>query len=270
VPASPVPARRLVVLLVITALALMTIDVRGIGPLDRAREGAIAATRPVREVASRAASPLVDGWRGAVHHDDLVAENAELRRRLAELEGRLDRAPDAEVQLAELLRATGLTFAGDLAGVTARVASDRRTGLERVVEIDKGSDHGLAVGMPVVTGAGLVGRLELVAPRSAVVRLVSDPTINVGVRSSSGVVGVARGAGDGQPLVLELPDGSAGLAGPGERFRTIGSARSVYPPDIPVGRLVGEPGIEGDLRLDPVADLDRLHHLTVLVWEPER
>ena len=269
-PASPVPARRLVLLLIITAVALMTVDVRGIGPLDRAREVTLTLTRPLRDAAQWAAGPLIDGWRGAVHHDDLVAENAELRSRLAELQGRLDRVPAVEAELAELLRATELAFAGDLPRVTARVASDRRTGLERVVEIDKGSDHGLGAGMPVVTGTGLVGRLELITPRRSVVRLITEPSMNVGVRSRSGVVGVARGQGADEPLTLELSDARTDPGSPGERFRTTGSARSVYPPDIPVGRLVGaaEPG--GELQLQPLADLERLHFLTVLRWEPDR
>lgn len=267
---SPIPARRLVVLLVITAVALMTVDVRGIGPLDRAREVTLTVTRPLRDAAQWAAGPFVDGWRGAVHHDDLVAENAELRRRLAELQGRLDGAPDVEAQLAELLRATDLGFAGDLPQVTARVAADRRTGLERVVEIDKGSDDGLGDGMPVVSGTGLVGRLELVTPRRSVVRLITDPDLNVGVRSSSGVVGVARGDGADQPLTLELADTRVDPGTSGQRFRTTGSGRSVYPPDIPVGRLVGDAEPGSELELIPLADLDRLHYLTVLVWEPER
>lgn len=269
-PAFPTPSRRLVLLLIVTAVALMTIDGRGLGPLDRVRSAALTLTRPARDAAAWAAAPLVDGWRGMVHHDDLEDENARLRARVAELEGRVDRLPDAEAELAQLLRANDLPFAGDLPRITARVATDRRTGLERVVEIDKGADDGLRSGMPVVTGAGLVGRLELVTPSRSVVQLLNQPTVNVGVRSSSGLVGVARGDGAGRPLVLELAPSQDLDPRPGQRYQTTGSDGSTYPPGVPVGRIDAVADDGGELRLEPLADLEGLHYLSVLLWEPAR
>jgi rod shape-determining protein MreC len=268
VAALPIPSRRLVILLVVTAVALMTIDARGSVPLDRARELTLALTGPPRDLVRWASASVLDGWRGVVHYDDLATENAELRARIAELEGALQRAPDAEAELAELLRATDIPFLGDVPTVTARVVVDRETGLERVVEIDKGSDAGLRPGMPVVTGTGLAGRIELVTPRRAVVRLITQPRFNVGVRSASGAVGVARGDGTGNPLALELSEARVALARAGQRFETTGLERSTFPPGIPVGRLVGDPDTDDELYLEPLADLDRMVFLTVLVWEP--
>lgn len=267
--APSIPSRRLVALLVITAIALMTIDVRGFGPLDRSREVTLTATRPARDVVRWAASPAIAAWRGLVHYDDLTAENAQLRDRIAELQGELQRAPDVEAELAELLRASDISFIGDIPRLTARVITDRETGLDRLVEIDKGSQDGLSPDMPVVTGTGLVGRLELVTPRTSVVRLITQPQVNVGVKARSGAVGLAQGDGADQPLALELSETRSGSTRPGERFETTGAERSVFPPGLPVGRLVGDPRTEEELYLEPLADLDRLGYLTVLLWEAE-
>lgn len=267
--APSIPSRRLVILLVVTAVALMTVDVRGFGPLDRAREVTLTVTRPPRDLASWAAAPVIEGWRGLVHYDDLVEENAALRARIAQLEGAIDRAPDAEAELAELLRVTDISFVGDTPNVTARVVADRETGLERVIEIDKGTDDGLRPGMAVVTGEGLVGQLELVTPRRSVVRLITQPQVNVGVRSRAGAVGVAQGDGSGQDLALELSEARRDEARSGQRFETTGLERSTFPAGIPVGRLVGDPERDEELRLEPLADLERLEFLTVLLWEPE-
>lgn len=264
-----IPSRRLVILLVVTALALMTVDVRGFAPLDRAREVTLTVTRPPRDAVAWAVAPVLQAWRGLVHYDDLVDENAALRSRVAELEGEVQRAPDAQAELADLLRATNISFIGDIPHVTARVTTDRETGLDRLVEIDKGSEHGLRPDMPVVTGTGLVGRLELVTPRRSVVRLITQPQFNVGVRSRTGAVGVAQGDGAGQPLALELSHTRARLTGAGQRFETTAFERSVFPPGIPVGRLVGDPEAD-ELHLEPLADLDRLGYVTVLLWEPDR
>ena len=266
--ATPVPPRRLVALLLLTAVVLMVVDGGDLGPAERAREVTLTVTRPARDAARWAARPLVDGWDGAVHGDDLEAENATLRARVAELEGRLDGAPDAQAELEEVLRATHLPFAGDLPRVTASVVSDRRTGLEHLVEIDRGSDDGVRVGMPVVTGTGLVGRLEVVTAGRSILRLVTDPRSSVGVRAVAGPIGVARGTGDGRALRLELPASGADAGPVGRRFRTSGSQGSQFPPGIPVGEVIGAPA-PGGAELAPSADLDELHYLTVLLWEPD-
>ena len=73
-----------------------------------------------------------------------------------------------------------------------------------IVEIDKGSDDGLAEGQPVVTGAGLVGRLEQVDRARSIVRLATHPDFRVGVRLvDSQDEGLARGTGDEDVLVLD-------------------------------------------------------------------
>ncbi len=72
----------------------MTIDARGFGPFRAVRSAATTVTQPARDLAGWVISPVADTWQGAVHYDDLAEENDELRRRIAELEGRIDGLPD--------------------------------------------------------------------------------------------------------------------------------------------------------------------------------
>ena len=77
----------------------------------------------------------------------------------------------------------------------------RSSNFEHTIEIDKGRATGIKVGMPVVTGAGLVGqhRARCTEQRS-VVRLLTDPTFAVGV-SRVDVAdddGIVHGHGAGQ------------------------------------------------------------------------
>ena len=53
---------------------------------------------------------------------------------------------------------------------------------EFTVQIGKGSSDGVGVDMPVVTGAGLVGRVDRCARDRATVLLINDPRSGVGVR----------------------------------------------------------------------------------------
>ncbi|MFT7601348.1 MAG: rod shape-determining protein MreC [Acidimicrobiales bacterium] len=264
------PSRRLLVLLVVTALALMTIDARGFGPVQSARRLALGTIRPVGDGLRWAVSPAVDGWRGAVHYDELEEENALLRERVAQLEGRIEQLPATEIQLEQLLLATELDFLGEMPRVTGRVVGDRRTGLERIVEIDRGSDDGIEEGMPVVTGEGLVGRIHLVLSDRSVVRLISDPRFSVGVVSPvTGAVGVIAGRGEDRDLNVNIEESALDAVSSGQRFETSGFDRSRYPGGIPVGTL--EIDDEREIRrIEPATDLDRLGYLTVLlVPEPE-
>ncbi|MEZ5229284.1 MAG: rod shape-determining protein MreC [Acidimicrobiales bacterium] len=255
-------------LLVVTAVALMTLDARSVGPFNGVREVAYTATQPFRAVIGFVLSPIGSAWNGAVHYDDLQAENAQLRRDLADLEGRVARLPEAERELEQLLEATEIDYVGDIPRVTARVVTDRDTNLERIIEIDRGSDDGCEVDMPIVTGSGLVGRIIAVEGGRSQVQLITDARLHVGVVTATDrATGVTSGAGNGNPLVVDLVDGAIDVVSTGTRFLTSGFDRSRYPGGIPVGRL----RIDGDATLlEPIADLDNLGYLTVLlVPEPE-
>lgn len=243
----------------------MTIDARGFGPVQSVRRAVFSITEPVSDGMEWAISPITDGWNGAVHYDDLEEENALLRQRLAELEGRVEQLPDNQLELEQLLEATELDFIGDIPRVTARVVSDRRTGLERIVELDRGSNDGIEEDMPVVTGEGLVGRVLMVTGDRSIIRLITDPRLSVGVVSSgSGALGVTTGAGEGEAIVIDIEAVSLETVTTGDTFETSGFDRSRYPGGIPVGRVVVDE--DRDVRtIEVAADLERLAYLTVLL-----
>lgn len=291
--------RRLLPLVVATALTLLALDAAGFGPIASLRRTVVSVGQPVGVVLEVAVSPVTGAWHGAVHFDDVVAENHRLRRRVAELEGRLHGIPDIEAELRAVLEATEIEYLGDVDRVSARVVADRRTAMERIVEIDKGEDAGIGRGMPVVTGSGLVGTVELTTGGRSLIRLITDVEVAVGVRSDNGL-GLAIGRPDGRLRLQPAPELAESIrlgVIDGQRFVTSGVDRSVFPAGIPVGTLAVRPGstrpspagpgrsvdgevVDGEaaapvdeieldrLELIPLADLDRLGYLTVLLVDP--
>src|SRR5690606_23118816 len=86
----------------------------------------------------------------------------------------------------------------------ARVTAGPVSNFSFTIEIDKGSDDGIRYGMPVVNGAGLVGRVVQAAGSTSTVQLITDPDFRVGVRLvPGGTPGTARGSGRGEPLVVD-------------------------------------------------------------------
>lgn len=174
-------------LLLGTAIVLALLDTAGFAPIRRARASALTIGRPIAGFVSLVHRPISTAWNGIVHYDDVEEENRALRHRVAALEGQTSSERAAAIDLRALLEASELSYVSDTETVTTRVVTDRRTASTRIVEIDKGSNHGLREAMPVVTGAGLVGQLAIVSANQSTVLLLTSDDLAVGVRSGQGI-----------------------------------------------------------------------------------
>lgn len=265
-------SRSTLVLLVLISITVITLDFRGGGLIGTVRSGAADALTPVREVADAVLGPVGDGFSGLTRYGTLEEENDSLRARIEELEGDELRGVDAEAELERLLELRGMNRFTDLPTVSARVIGTSASNFEQTIQLDAGGEDGVAEDMPVVTGAGLTGRVVDVSRTRSVVRLVSDPTSSVGVRlSGSGDLGVAEGAGPGRPLDLGLVDLTTAVA-QRELVFTSGVDDSFFPGGIPVGRVERVSSVEGELEqevvIEPVVDLARLRFVEVLRTDP--
>lgn len=256
--------------LILTSLTVITLDFRGEGEglIGSVRDGAADTLAPVRDAAAGVLKPVGDALAGVTGYGELEEENAELRARIAELEGSVLRDEGAEAELAEARALLDLDFAVDVPRVDARVISTPISNFEQTIELNQGSDDGVAVDMPVVNGAGLVGRVIHVSGSRATVRLITDPASAVGVRlSRSSEVAVAEGEGPERLLSLAFVDPSADVSTL-ELVVTSGLDDSVFPPGIPVGRVaVADPvpgRLERSVDVRPVSDLATLRLVSVL------
>ena len=266
--------RFFLVLLALTSVTVLTLDYRGAGDggLESVRQTARDAFAPLQSAADRVVSPIA-GFFGTIgDFGTLKSENARLQRELDAARADAIRGADADRERQGLLQLQGLDYAGGLDSVPARVVSTAPTNFRLTVTIDHGSDSGLDVGMPVVTSAGLVGRVTEVLKMRSTVLLVTDPQSNVGVRlAKSGEQGVARGAGARNPLPLDLITTEVAVE-VGEPVVTSGLERGLFPPQIPVGRVrsVSSPpgALQKDILVDLSVDLLRIEFVRVLLWTP--
>jgi rod shape-determining protein MreC len=266
-------SRLTLALLVVTSITVLTLDFRDSAVVSGAREVAATVFSPLRGIAETATDPFANAWDGISRYDDLEQENEELRAQLDELRGERVRDEDAAEQLDSLLEQLKIEWVGDIPTATARVIAGPGSNFSRAIEIDKGSDDGLKVGMPVVTGAGLVGKLVQVTSSRSHVMLITDPKFRVGVRLvDTGTTGTSVGAGEGETLLVDTSLEAGTEVEDGTALTTSGSDKATFPGFIPVGTVVGtRPGSGGltvDLEVEPLADTSKLAFLTVLLWEP--
>ena len=135
---------------------------------------------PLRGAAETVASPFSNAWHGITDYGDIKSENEDLREQLEAAQGGEVLEEDASSQLAEILEQQNLEWVGAIETTTARVLSSDPSNFSHTIDISKGSDDGLKVDMPVVNGAGLVGRIVQVTPNRSTVQLITDPDFLVG------------------------------------------------------------------------------------------
>ncbi len=166
-----------------------------------------------------------------------------LRQRNAELEAEISRLQTQVIELQQQLSVTNILSAlVDFARANpentyqaAAVIGYDASPFVRYVLINLGSDQGLRRGMPVVTQAGLVGRVAAVTASAARVQLITDPASSVNVRlQPSGAQAVLTGQITGDVLLDMIPQEANVQTG--ELVLTSGLGGG-YPPDLLIGQV---------------------------------
>jgi rod shape-determining protein MreC len=265
--------RPIIALIVITCLALITLDSNGNGIIASVRHTARDAIAPVQDLVDSAFDPVADVFDGVTKVDGLERDNAELRAQVARLEGKLSRERGVGEEYSQLVRLLDIPDIEDVTGVVARVISGPTGNFERTVTLNKGTSQGIVTGMPIVAGDGLVGKVTDASRTRATVTLIDSPGLGVGVRTEkSREQAVTQGRSGDRLLRLGFIANPRADIQEGELLFTAGVEGAAYPPDVPVARVVkidrtrGE--LDPDIFAESLVDLDKLVFVKALRWPP--
>ncbi len=260
-------------LLVLASIVIITLDYRGQahGVISGAKRGAHDALAPVQHGVDALVRPIGSFLAGAVHGGDLQAQNAKLRREIGALQRETLVTQSTRNSLRALQRLDQLPWVGGIPTVTAQVSALSPSNFAATVQLDKGSKSGVAIGMPVVGGAGLVGQVIDVWSSGCTVRLVTDAASSVGVRfGSAGNLALVQGSGAGNSLAVNLIAPGAALHR-GEILTTSGLQHAEFPADIPVAAVTSfsstPSATQESVSARPLADLGSLQYVDVLLWQ---
>ncbi|HEX8641609.1 MAG TPA: rod shape-determining protein MreC [Allosphingosinicella sp.] len=238
-------------------LAIAVVDPRGFSAIKGA---ALDVTAPV-SAGSRTVTGFFTGlWTGAGNYFRAGSQNARLRRELVETRRELIRIKAADAENRRLSRLIGLAQqVGDEVTVTRIVGSSFESP-RRLATLSAGTAAGVAVGHPVRSPDGLIGRVVEVGRWAARVLLVSDGASNVPVRSiRDGTPAIAAGRGDGTVELRTLEVGENPFRR-GDILVTSGVG-GIFPPDVPVAEVIR---IERDTAIArPLADPARAAYAIV-------
>jgi rod shape-determining protein MreC len=272
--------RRLVVgSLVLLSLILITLSFRSAddGPLASVEAGGAAVLRPFAVGFERVAQPFRDayGWADSLlearsEAERLRGENQELRQRMIQSEF----ARQELATLRSLMKyIDSPRFPDDFEPTVAEVITRPNNAFAQAIVIAAGSDDGISVEDPVITGDGLVGIVTRVMDGSARIQLLTDPEAAVSaIDLRTGATGIVRHAhGTRETLVLDRVRKQDKID-EGDEIVTAawraGALSSLFPKGIPIGEVTSFGLTDTDLfqqvQIEPYVDFGSLDAVIVL------
>jgi rod shape-determining protein MreC len=259
--------------IVLLAFTLITLDERGVGPIEDTRRIAMDTLAPVTDRVQDALQPVKDTVQAIRDYDDAQREIEQLTAELEVLRSRELAARGLRVQNETYEEMLGLET-GNIVAVYARVRNRSASNVDGTIEIDRGARDDIRVGDPVIAASEvLVGQVVEVSDTRARVRLVTDPELSFGVRligPSEEVIDQGLGTGDGNrgiAVTLLSPESElqvGDLALTGSAFEEA----ALFPRELVVGIVesasVDEGGVNQTVRLDPILPVDTLDVVAVL------
>lgn len=247
------------------------------GLLHGVQRGAQQVLSPIESGASKALKPFRDLFNWVGDAFDAKGENKRLKKELARTRSELARAQTAIRENQQLRAMVGLPrqpgFPQGTNPVTARVIARSPTDWYSSITIDKGSSDGIRSDQPVVTGDGLVGKVESTTSGTAQVTLITDASSAVsGQIMPDGSNGILRPAvGDPNDLQLDFVQKghqiNKGQVVVTSGFRS-GTLESLFPRGIPIGRVRSASPTEIEtyqrVHIQAFADFRRMDYVQVL------
>ncbi|HET7560504.1 MAG TPA: rod shape-determining protein MreC [Limnochordia bacterium] len=200
-------------------------------------------------------------------------ENAALKQQIASLQAERDQLLEYKRENETLRRLLGLEQSRPYRLVTAEVIARPADSWFDFLVINRGSSSGIKSGQPVLTEAGVVGRILSTTAHTARVLLLSSPrSATGGLTRSGGELVLVEGKDDpqGSLLTVEPLTRSAHLQ-VGDVVVTSGFS-DIYPKGLPVAQIVSvAQGLDDSsevARAAPFVDFGRLEWVSVALTSP--
>ena len=231
-------SRLLLIILIVTALFLITLDLRGVGILEGARQGTQTILSPFQRAGNVVLTPFKNFFSDITHLGRTRNQIEKLRADNNLLKTQLANRKNADAQLDQLKSILDLAGTAGFKVVNARVISQGSSqSFAQTITIDTGSNAGIKKNMTVLSEFGIAGVVKDVYPNSALISLATDPSFRIGIRiAGSQQIGILSGRGN-RSASLQLIDNLTSVK-VGDILLSRGSvANRPFVPGVPVGYI---------------------------------
>ncbi len=229
-------SRLLLIVLIVSALFLITLDLRGVGVLEGARQGTQTILSPFQRAGSVVISPFKNFFSDVTHLGRTRNQIEKLRTDNAKLRATLLNRKNADAQLLQLKSILDLAGTAGYKVVNARVISQGSSqSFSQTITIDAGTSAGIKKNMTVVAENGIAGVVKEVYSHTSLIMLATDPAFKIGVRiAGTQQIGILSGRGS-RSASLQLLDNQTTVK-VGDVLLSRGSvANRPFVPGVPVG-----------------------------------
>lgn len=218
-------------------LAMLVFSIAAPQTFREVRGAGVDLVAPISNGLSQVTATISGLAGGAGSYWDAANQNAALRRQRDAMARQLMAARTIQLENRELKAALKIRErAGDVVA-TARLVGSSFQSPRRFAVLSAGRSDGVAVGMPVRSADGLIGRVLDTGSRASRVLLVSDRANIVPARLlRTGQAIISQGRGDGTVELKPLEVGRNPFRR-GDIVITSGTG-GLYPPLVPVARVV--------------------------------
>jgi rod shape-determining protein MreC len=223
-------ARAKVAIFSLIAIAFLVIDSQ-LHSLALIRRAVGAVLYPLQVVALM---PRDAAYRAADYFRSLTTlekENLALKERQIANAQVLQQAAQLSAENAQLRKLLGTSQQLPVKSLMSEILYDTRDAFTRKIVLDRGSQHGVTPGQPVIDDVGVVGQVTRVFPFTSEVTLLTDKDQAIPVQVvRSGLRSVAYGRGQSGVLDLRFMAANADIQ-KGDQLVTSG-IDGVYPPGL--------------------------------------
>jgi len=260
--------------LLVTNLVIMAVDARDADGRQKVlRVWTQTFASPLQNASSKATGATSGFLQQIWNFRNTAAENEQLKERLSQVETELHTARQAAAETERLKALLNLNEQTNIKNVPARVIARDPSVWFNTITINRGSSSGIEVNMPVVTAAGIVGRIVTVSPWASQVMLITDEKAGaggvVGQLGQSGALGSVRGRPDLGVGLIEMKYVSGLEKVEVNDYVMTTGQDGIYPQGLNIGRVVdvknGTATTAHQILIQPGAQLDHLEEVAVLL-----
>ncbi len=260
-----------VTVLLIIALVMLSYSVKYDTGGGIFKKIVLEAAAPMQKVLSISVKSVSDAWLRYIFLVGLQEENKNLNKKNNELKAELVLYQEGYLEAQRLRKLVALRGDYNYRFVSALVIGREQAALSKTILINKGSAHGLKIGMPVMAPPGLIGRLIDVSWHVSKVLLLIDENNNIGgILQRTRTQGIVSGAGAHGCILKyiyknkDVKEGdsviSSGMGGIFPKGLLIGKVSRVQKQDA---------GLFLKIDIAPFADFAKLEEVLVLASEEQ-
>lgn len=259
-PSRGLGHRLMYVGLVLASLVMLLMGKAEPAMMENVRAGITDVAQPILDTLSR---PIANTQKLITEFNslsDIRAANENLRLDNDRLMQWQSAARKLEAENRQLKGLLNFAEGAEPGFITARVIADTGGAFVHSLLASAGLRDGASKGQAVVTGDGLVGRVQSVGTRSVRVLLITDLNSRIPVVvESTRTRAIMAGDNSSRPKLIHLPPGAS--VSTGDRVVTSGHG-GAFPPGIPVGVVTASD--EAGVLVQPLVSRERIEFVRIV------